>query len=353
MPILTADTARPSPGSCPIPSKSNSGTPEVPTRLATYQSSSQSSISDDSSISTEIDSRKRHRKCLVGLHTPPSTAALGTPATKNPLHKLDLDSPSPYSLATFQGYLSAIGTSLAKGTAPPQAVLDDTQTSLDIASQPRALPGDALQIRLNYLPTQPDHLRGSLNSFSEEEPRGASKLTINDLLQAAENEQPPDSPDATTLDRTFTDIDQDELYIPSINISASPEQSQQGHSKEGPLPPSKNSVFTDLLQAVQIGHLTARSAPPSTSKAHPQSPFKSGSRFATSAAELRKQQKAAEDASVLSEHQPEPGVSELPSPFTISPKEVALEYKEASEHTPIYLFGQDRQERQPQSANMS
>ena len=67
MQILTADTARPSPGSCPIPSKSNSGAPEVPTRLATYQSSSQNSISDDSSISTEIDSRERHRKSLVGF----------------------------------------------------------------------------------------------------------------------------------------------------------------------------------------------------------------------------------------------------------------------------------------------
>ncbi len=350
MPILTADTARPSPGSCPITSRSNSGAPEVPTRLATYQSSSQSSISDDSSISTEIDSRERHRKSLVGLHTPPSTAALGTPATKNPLHKLDLDSPSPSSLATSQKYFSEIETSLVNGTAPPQAVFDDTQTSLDIASQRRALPGDASQIRLNYLSTQPDHLRGSLDNVSEEEPRGASKLTINDLLQAAENEQPPDSPDATTLDRTFADIDQDELYVPSTNTSASPEQSRQG--QEGPLPPSKNSVFTDLLQAAQIGHLTARSAPPSTSKAHPQSPFKSGSPFATSAAELRKQQKAAEDASVLSEHQPEPGVSELPSPFTISPKEVALEYKEASEHTPMYLFGRDRQEHQPPSANM-
>ena len=358
MPILTADTARPSPGFCPIPSKSNPGAPEVPTHLATYQSSSQSSISDDSSISTEIDSRERHRKSLVGLHTPPSTAALGTPATNNPLHKLDLDSSSPYSLATCQKYFSEIETSLA--------VLDDTQTSLDILSQLRALREDASQIRLNYLSTQLDHLRGRLNNLrmfekivsqkkgaSEEEPRGASRLTINDLLQAAENEQPPDSPDATTLDRTFTDIDQDELYIPSINTSAPPEQSRQGYAKEGPLPPSKNSVFTDLLQAAQIGHLTARSAPPSTSKAHPQSPFKSGSRFATSAAELGKQQKAAEDASVLSEHQPEPGVSELPSPFTISPKEVALEYKEASEHTPMYLYGQDRQEPQPPSANLS
>ncbi|KAI4221978.1 MAG: hypothetical protein LQ349_007715 [Xanthoria aureola] len=217
MTTLTADTARPSNRGCPIPSKSNSGAPEIPTHLATYQSSSQSSISDDSSISTEIDSRERHRKSLVGLHTPPSTAALGTPATKNPLHKLDLDFPSPYSLATSQKYFSEIETSLANGTAPPQAVLDDTQTSLDIASQLRALralPGDASQIRLNYLSTHLDHLRGSLTNVSEEEPRGASKLTINDLLQAAENERPPDSPDATTLDRTFTDIYQDELYSP-------------------------------------------------------------------------------------------------------------------------------------------
>ncbi|CAL8575608.1 hypothetical protein XPA_001523 [Xanthoria parietina] len=163
----------------------------------------------------------------------------------NDTGKLDLDSPSPNSLATSQKYFSEIKTSLANGTAPPQAVLNDTQTSLDIASQLRALPEDASQIRLNYLSTQPDHLRGSLNNVSEEEPRGASKLTINDLLQAAENEQPPDSPDATTLDRTFTDIDQDELYIPSRNTSAPPEQSRQGHPKEGPLPPSKNSVFTD------------------------------------------------------------------------------------------------------------
>ena len=295
MPILTADTARPSMGSCPIPSQSNSGLPEIPTHLATYQSASRSSISEESSISTEIDSRERHRKSLVGFHTPPTIGPLGMPATKNPLHKLDLDSPSPYSLATFQRDFSAIETSLAGGTAPSHAVLNDTQTSLDIASQPRALP-EASQIRLNYFSTQPDHLRGSLNNVSEEEQRGPPKLTINDLLRAAQYVQPPDSPDATTLDRTLTDIDQNELYIPSINTLAPPEQSRQGHPKEGPLPPSKNSVFSDLLQAAQIGHLTARSAPPSKSKAHPQSPFKSGSPLATSAAELRvelrKQQKA-------------------------------------------------------------
>ena len=155
---------------------------------------------------------------------------MGTPATKNPLHKLDLDSPSPNSLATSQKYFSEIKTSLANGTAPPQAVLNDTQTSLDIASQLRALPEDASQIRLNYLSTQPDHLRGSLNNVSEEEPRGASKLTINDLLQAAENEQPPDSPDATTLDRTFTDIDQDELtFRPETHrlLRSSPDKATQ------------------------------------------------------------------------------------------------------------------------------
>ncbi|KAI4283552.1 MAG: hypothetical protein L6R38_002082 [Xanthoria sp. 2 TBL-2021] len=104
----------------------------------------------------------------IGIYAPPNTAAWGAPGTGNPSYNSALNLPSPNPLAMFQQRLSAIETSLAGGTAPPQAVFDHARTYLDnMASQPNMIPHGLeapLRTRLNNLTTQADHLRASLNS---------------------------------------------------------------------------------------------------------------------------------------------------------------------------------------------
>ncbi|KAL8766290.1 MAG: hypothetical protein Q9209_006880 [Squamulea sp. 1 TL-2023] len=104
----------------------------------------------------------------AGLHAPPNMAAFSTSVTGNPSHNPSLNFPSPNPLAMFQQRLSAIETSLAGGTAPPQSVFDHARTYLDnMASQPNTLPQGLeapLRTRLNNLAIQADNLRASLNS---------------------------------------------------------------------------------------------------------------------------------------------------------------------------------------------
>ncbi|KAL8733140.1 MAG: hypothetical protein Q9166_002332 [cf. Caloplaca sp. 2 TL-2023] len=104
----------------------------------------------------------------TGFHAPPNTAAAGTPAAGIPPDNPSLNFPAPNPLAMLSQRLSAIESSLAGGTAPPQAVFDHARTYLDnMASQPNTLPEGLevpLRTRLNNLSTQADHLRASLNS---------------------------------------------------------------------------------------------------------------------------------------------------------------------------------------------
>ncbi|KAL8854749.1 MAG: hypothetical protein Q9221_000532 [Calogaya cf. arnoldii] len=167
---------------------------------------------------------------------------------------------------------------------------------------------------------------------------------------------------ATKLNRTMSDIYQDELYNPSLNTCAPPQQMQQKIPPENLLSPQKNSVFSDLFQAAQSGHVSARSASPATSITRERSPFAPASPYAnerfshstpsspgparlSSAAHLREQQKAEADARVLAEHQPR--ASDFVPPPTISPKEVALDYNnEAEEDAKMPLLKQDKRENQ-------
>lgn len=73
------------------------------------------------------------------------------------------------SLAMFQQRLSAIETSLASGSAPPQGVFDHARTYLEnMANQPNTLPTGLeapLRTRLNNLSIQAQHLRANSNNL--------------------------------------------------------------------------------------------------------------------------------------------------------------------------------------------
>ncbi|KAL9599208.1 MAG: hypothetical protein Q9219_003989 [cf. Caloplaca sp. 3 TL-2023] len=186
--------------------------------------------------------------------------------------------------------------------------------------------------------------------------RGSFEGDYNELMRTASNGHRNST---TKLNRTMSDIYQDELYNPSLTTSAPPQQPQQYIPQENFLAPQKNSVFNDLFQAAQNGHITARSASPVTSMARERSPFAPGSKLANerfshstpnsparlpSAAQMREQQKAESDALALAEHQPRP--HDCVAPPTISPKEVALDYNEAEEDAKLPLLNQEKRENQ-------
>ncbi|KAL8697809.1 MAG: hypothetical protein Q9224_002136 [Gallowayella concinna] len=199
-----------------------------------------------------------------------------------------------------------------------------------------------------------DQQRASMTDQSHSS-RGSFDGDYNELSRIPSSGQR----NPTKFDRTMSDIYQDELYNPSVPTSAPPQQPRQFIPPENLLSPQKNSVFADLFQAAQSGHVTARSASPVTSLARERSPFAPASPYATerfshstpssparlnSAAHLREQQKAESDARVLAEHQPK--ASDFATPRTISPKEVALDYNEAEEDAKMPLLKQDKRENQ-------
>ncbi|KAL8669250.1 MAG: hypothetical protein Q9168_006150 [Polycauliona sp. 1 TL-2023] len=143
---------------------------------------------------------------------------------------------------------------------------------------------------------------------------------------------------ANTIERTLSDIYQDELYDTSSDTGALP-----GPIGHYPQQSPKNSMLASLLQAAQIEHVEARSVPPLIGTARGRSPFAPASPYANerfshstpnspaqlnTAARLREQQKATDDARVIAEHQSSP--SEFVTPRTISPKESTTKRKKAA-----------------------
>ncbi|RYC64308.1 hypothetical protein CHU98_g1896 [Xylaria longipes] len=154
------------------------------------------------------------------------------------------------------------------------------------------------------------------------------------------------------LDRTMTDIYNDELYSPNFTItSASP--SPQTHLALSP----SNDLFSQRLQAANSRHLYAVQSPvPSDSRGR--SPFRHGSPYASvvnefpqvgtnqarleSAQQLRERRKAEEDARQLQQQMARNSQQEQQqqqnTPTTISPKDAVLEFNEADVDSSFPLF---------------
>ncbi|KAL0940813.1 uncharacterized protein CTRU02_203576 [Colletotrichum truncatum] len=149
------------------------------------------------------------------------------------------------------------------------------------------------------------------------------------------------------LDRTITDIYNDELYSPNFTItSASPAQGQMAVS------PS-NDVFAQRLHAANNQHLSAAQSPAS-SVSRDRSPFRQGSPLApvashdfgaglpasrlrfNSAHHMREQKKAEQDAQIM--RQQMSMKSEPETPKTISPKDAMLEFHDADGDNSFPLF---------------
>ncbi|KAI4268112.1 MAG: hypothetical protein LQ337_008032 [Flavoplaca oasis] len=327
------DTARSSGDSGRLSSTPKTSTPRVIPEPSIHQFSSQSSGPEVPDIHIEIDSREPHQKILDEFHASLNTAA-SDPA--NQPYDPGWSSTTPLPVKQVHELFSSIRKSLARGTAPSQAFFDRVRNCLDRINQHGVLRANMLsfQIPLNSLASQAHHLRANSNSLPQERHKN-SKLTINNSLQAGEYKQPAGLPAMPNIDRTLSDIYQDELYNPP-NTYTPLDQSHRYRLQEDSFP----RIFPDdLLQAAQNRHIKSRSASSSTNGIHEHSPFTQGSSYAT----CKEQQKAALDACVLLQHQPKP--SYFAPPRTISPKDVALDYNKAREDGKMSLFDRERQER--------
>ena len=145
------------------------------------------------------------------------------------------------------------------------------------------------------------------------------------------------------LDRTMSDIYEDELYNPNMTTSVTAPPARASAVQKNNLLSPQTDVFSERLQQAKRDHMTARSVSPAATISRERSPFRQGSRWAAegyppsnsppprllSAAQLRERQKAQADVDALAQHQP---LNDNVRPVdTISPKEVELDYSETEE----------------------
>ena len=154
------------------------------------------------------------------------------------------------------------------------------------------------------------------------------------------------------LDRTMSDVYQDELYNPaSMQPTIAPSSSARTSlASQGGLLSPQRTTFTNLLQAANNGHMSARAASPANNMgsrqySHPHTQFQAGgSGFAVnansnpsspatrlnSAAQIREQQRLV-DAQAFAAQQQQSRHDLLNPPKTISPKEVSLDCNESAD----------------------
>ena len=157
------------------------------------------------------------------------------------------------------------------------------------------------------------------------------------------------------LDRTMSDIYQDELFNPAMAQTAPSSQSRQPTTSQSSLLTPHRSTFNELLQAANQGHMSARSmSPTSNNMAARRSPFRESSKYAAagfqqgspnnsaprlnSATQMREHQKLEADKQAYAQNNSPAHHEYLNPPKTISPKEALLDYHESEEDAKTPLF---------------
>ncbi|RDW75120.1 hypothetical protein BP6252_06262 [Coleophoma cylindrospora] len=157
------------------------------------------------------------------------------------------------------------------------------------------------------------------------------------------------------LDRTMTDIYQDELYNPNFQITSAP----PARSGQSTVSPAQNDIFNQRLRAANSQHLSSMAQTPMNVPSRERSPFRQGSPLAPAANKfgvqnlqnmrlgtasgLREQQKAENDAMALRQQMERQSPARTP-PKTISPKDVDLIYHESDEDANMPLFPKQEQQ---------
>ena len=244
--------------------------------------------------------------------------------------------PSYTSSAHFAKPLPAHTNPLSNGTLYPPSY--NHQPNINNASQ--------------YIAQQQSAVRQAMSGQRGNSMSGGQNLSTEQSF-SGEYEGSAEIRNAPNLDRTMSDIYQDELYNPSMQQarpSSQPNQSQQSHAHL--LSPSYRQTFNERLQAANA----ARSASPTTTSiARERSPFRENSEYApqefaqgpnssariNSARQMREAQKLQADAQAYQDHHPQISSHDFAAPNTISPKEVSLDYHEPNEESKnVALFPQ-------------
>ncbi|KAL6715179.1 hypothetical protein ACLMJK_007443 [Lecanora helva] len=165
------------------------------------------------------------------------------------------------------------------------------------------------------------------------------------------------------LDRTMSDVYQDELYNPAMAQSVSSQQQRQPASMQNSLltPQRAASQLNDYIQVANNGHISARSNSPASNNQARRSPFREGyappgfqqsspntsAARLGSAAQMRERQKIESDAQAYAHHNP-PRHDLMNPPKTISPKEALLDYHGTEEESKMPLFPSPKHEPEAQ-----
>ena len=215
---------------------------------------------------------------------------------------------------------------------------------------------------MSQMMTQPQHGDRQQN-YNMSHPSNTSRASANALMStrsraAAERNKLPH------LDRTMSDIYQDELYNPAEPAVPAPisKPSTPTVKIEGQQASPRNNVFSERLLAASQGHISARSSPPTAAVAREKSPFRPNSQYAGetyspsaasaprlgSAAQMREHEKAKAAATAIAQHSQPRAVENTK---TVSPKEVSLEYEAEDEndaqHALMPPMHQNTQTQQP------
>ena len=157
------------------------------------------------------------------------------------------------------------------------------------------------------------------------------------------------------LDRTMSDIYQDELYNPA-SVTSAPPPPRPSTNQNNLLSPY-SAMFSKRLRDSNNEHISAQSGSPIRSETRAQSPYRQTSEYATedyvhpiagptsparfgSAAQLRQRQKAETDAIVYAQHHIPPA-GQMMAPKTISPKEALLDFNDTEAGAKMPLFPQE------------
>ncbi|KAJ0164471.1 Transcriptional regulator RPN4 [Colletotrichum tanaceti] len=329
---------------------------------------------DDSSLNLNCQQDLMHSDALAaGNQYAPKSVGRLSHQRESSLSSLGSAGPaSPYNLNISNPQI-AVSDSTADSVYDMQS--HDSGAFYQLSSKALAVPHDNMYPNYNGLNNISPDMSGYASAVNVQRPRSDRSLLPAPELSVTGNRSHPnsvassiagDSPatpshieqeddrrrkavfsNVPKLDRTMTDIYNDELYSPNFTItSASPAQSQIAVS------PS-NDVFAQRLSAANNQHLSAVHSPAS-SVSRDRSPFRQGSPLApvanhdfgtgmhasrlrfNSAHQMREQKKAEQDVQVM--RQQMSTKSEPDTPKTISPKDAMLEFHDADGDSSFPLF---------------
>ena len=149
------------------------------------------------------------------------------------------------------------------------------------------------------------------------------------------------------LDRTMSDVYQDEMYNPALEKTA--RLTQHGNKAQANVISPPRNHFSDLLQAANTDHLKASSASPTFDVAQQRSPFRESSQFAMEGAvsdPTRPPDVTRVNPAAQLGQQQELGAYITPKSF--SPKDALLDYDNTEEDPKIRLFPQPSHGKQAQ-----